>query len=79
MEWIDGLAAALGVDNLTAEEISRLLAASRRVAHEVERMITPLAADLVGVAAGFRMSEGADQATALSEMLATLEERLPGE
>jgi len=79
MEWIDGLAAALGVDNLSAEEISRLLAVSRRVAHEVERMVTPLAAYLVGVAAGFRMSEGADQGAALAAALAVVEERLPGE
>jgi hypothetical protein len=48
MEWLDDLAATLGVPPLTDAEAEALLAVSREVAHGVERKATPLAAFLLG-------------------------------
>lgn len=75
--WIDRLAGALGEDALTAEETDRLLRSSREVAHRVERKTTPLAAFLLGSAAGRSMAGGAARGEALSAAIETLESLLP--
>jgi Domain of unknown function (DUF6457) len=75
--WIDELAEALGEDPLTEEETDRLLRSSREVAHRVERKTTPLAAFLLGFAAGRRMAGGRSRDQALSTVLETLESLLP--
>ena len=78
-EWINRLAELLGVDGLTTEESSRLLAAARDVAHGVERRITPLAAFVLGSAVERRTSGGTARDQALSESLSALEELIPDE
>jgi len=75
--WIDRLAEALGEAPLTDEETNRMLRASRDVAHRVERKTTPLAAFLLGSAAGRGVAEGASREQALSAALQTLESLLP--
>ena len=75
--WIDRLAEALGEDRLTDQETGRLLSSSREVAHRVERKITPLAAFLLGSAAGRSMAGGASRPDALAAALETLESLLP--
>jgi hypothetical protein len=75
--WIDRLAAALGEDPLTEAETNRLLRSSREVAHRVERKTTPLAAFLVGSAAGRGLAGGAPRGEALSAALGALESVLP--
>lgn len=52
MEWLDGVADALGVARLSPAEIEQLLDLARVVAHGTERMNAPLATFLVGKAAG---------------------------
>jgi hypothetical protein len=79
MEWIDGLAQALGVDALDERQAAALLGAARDVAHRVERKTTPLAAYLMGAAAGGRVAAGKAPADALDEVLAVLESSLPGD
>ena len=75
--WVEELASELGVDGLSQEEISKLLAAARDVAHGVERRITPLSAFLVGAAVERRMAAGAVRRDAFREVLATLEAQIP--
>jgi hypothetical protein len=77
MAWIDRLATELGEEPLSEAEITRLLGAARAVAHRVERKITPLAAFLLGSAAGRSMAGGSSRADALAVALETLELRLP--
>ena len=48
MEWLEELAATLGVPPLTDAEAEAILAVSREVAHGVERKATPLTLYLVG-------------------------------
>ncbi len=79
MEWIDRLAEGLGLEELSGEETTRLLAASREVAHRVERKVTPLAAFLVGMSAGKAMAEGGARAIAFNEAVDQLLRRLPDE
>jgi hypothetical protein len=76
-DWIDRLAGALGEDPLTEEETGRLLRAARDVAHRVERKTTPLAAFLLGSAAGRGVAGGASRDQALSAVLETLASMLP--
>ena len=75
--WLDRLAEALGEEPLTDEETDRLLRSSRDVAHRVERKTTPLAAFLIGSAAGRSQGAGASRADALGAALGTLESVLP--
>ena len=77
MDWIDELAGALGEDPLTEEETDRLLRSSRDVAHRVERKTTPLAAFLLGCAAGRHIAGGRSRDQALSAALETLVSLLP--
>ncbi len=55
MEWLDGVADALGVSRLTPAEVEQLLELARMVAHGTERMNAPLATYLVGRASGTGM------------------------
>lgn len=75
--WIDRLAEALGEEPLTVEETDRLLRTSRDVAHRVERKTTPLAAFLLGWAAGRAAGGGASRSDALGGVLETLVRLLP--
>jgi uncharacterized protein DUF6457 len=78
-EWIDELAAELGEDPLTRDEVVRLLNAARDVAHRVERKITPLASFLLGTAVGRAEGGGLARDRALEGTFATLERLLPPE
>jgi uncharacterized protein DUF6457 len=75
--WIDRLADALGEEPLTVEETDSLLRSSRDVAHRVERKTTPLAAFLLGSAAGRAAGGGASRTDALAGALETLASLLP--
>jgi hypothetical protein len=75
--WIDELAAELGEDPLTPEEISRLLGAARDVAHRVERKTTPLAAFVLGSAVGRAEASGMDRSRAMQDVFDALERLLP--
>jgi uncharacterized protein DUF6457 len=77
--WIEELAAELGEDALTREEVNRLLEAARAVAHRVERRITPLAAFLLGTAVGRAEASGMDRPRALDGAFSTLDRVLPAE
>jgi hypothetical protein len=58
-EWLDDLADGLGVPRMTNEEIGALLKLTREVAHTTERRFAPLAAFLIGAAAGRASGEDA--------------------
>ena len=75
--WIDELAAELGEDPLTKDEVVRLLGVARDVAHRVERKTTPLAAFLLGSAFGRAEAGGMDRARAIDGVFGTLERLLP--
>ena len=75
--WIDRLAEALGEEPLTQDQTTRLLRASRDVAHRVERKLTPLAAFLIGSAVGGNVARGASRADALQATLETVGGLLP--
>lgn len=76
-DWIDQLAAALGEEPLSQEEMDRLLGVARDVAHRVERKVTPLAAFLLGSAVGRNVSAGAGRPDAMAAALETLRTALP--
>ena len=76
--WIDELAAELGEDPLTRDEVGRLLGVARDVAHRVERKTTPLAAFLLGTAIGRAEASGLDRDRAMEGVFETLERLLPG-
>ena len=75
--WLNELANTLGVDELSQEEISRLLAVARDVAHGVERRITPLSAFLLGAAVERRNASGVSRAAALDDVIASLQQLIP--
>lgn len=77
MEWIDRLAEGIGLEPLTGQEATRLLAASREVAHRVERKVTPLAAFLIGMGVSKRIADGDSRAVAFDQALDALLRRLP--
>jgi hypothetical protein len=77
MQWIDRLAEALGEEPPSSAEADRLLEAAREVAHRVERKATPLAAYLLGAAAGRRMAAGMEREDATAEVLRVLDGELP--
>jgi len=70
MEWLEELAATLGVPPLTDAEAEAILAVSREVAHGVERKATPLALFLVGRAVQAR--EGASITDVLTQVRAAV-------
>ena len=77
--WIDELAAELGEDPLTREEVARILGVARDVAHRVERKLTPLASFLLGTAVGRAEGGGMARQRALDDAFETLERMLPDE
>ena len=77
MQWIDRLAEALGEEPPSQPETDRLLEAAREVAHRVERKATPLAAYLLGAAAGRAMAAGTRREDATAEVLRVLDGELP--
>jgi uncharacterized protein DUF6457 len=79
MEWIDRLAEALGEEAPDGGQTTALLSAARDVAHRVERKATPLAAYVLGAAAGRRIAAGASSADALDAVLGVLGGMLPPE
>jgi hypothetical protein len=76
MGWIDELAAALGAEPLSDDEVERLLDVAREVAHGVERKVTPLATFLLGMSVQTRMQGGSARAAsvdaAIADLLATI-------
>ena len=77
MEWIEGLANELELEQLSKHEVDHLLTSARDVAHRIERKTTPLAMYLVGVAVGRRMADGSTRDEALEDAIHTLLFRLP--
>ncbi|HET9672348.1 MAG TPA: DUF6457 domain-containing protein [Actinomycetota bacterium] len=75
---MNALANELRLGSLSKHEADHLLAASREVAHRVERKATPLAMYVVGLAVGRQL---ADQARddAIEDVIHTLLVRLPAE
>lgn len=64
MDWLDGLADALGVSRLSAVEVEQVLDLARIVAHGTERRNAPLATYLAGRAAGAGRDVGSTRETA---------------
>ena len=77
MEWIDRLAQALAVEAPDPQQTTRLLAASREVAHFVERKTTPLAAYVLGSSIAAQVAGGASPDEAFDDALSTLLRMLP--
>lgn len=77
--WIEELAAELGEDPLSHEEVERVLEVAREVAHRVERKITPLAAFLLGSVVGRAEGGGMARDRALADAFETLRRLLPAE
>jgi hypothetical protein len=78
MEWVNALANELRLTSLSKHESDHLLAASREVAHRVERKATPLAMYVVGLAVGRQLADrGRDEA--IEDVIHTLLVRLPGD
>ena len=75
--WIDQLAEALEEEPLGGAEITLLLGAARDVAHRVERRSTPLAAFLLGAAAGRAAAAGTPRDAALRAGLGAVRLLLP--
>jgi hypothetical protein len=75
--WINELAGSLGLEPLSEEATSKLLAASRDVAHGIERRITPLSTFLIGRAVERRVAGGKSGEQALAEVLAVVESTIP--
>lgn len=75
MEWLDELAATLGVPALTDAQAEALLMVAREVAHDVERKSTPLAAFLLGRA----VHASADDPDGFARVLGTVRAALPSE
>jgi hypothetical protein len=76
-DWMDRLAEALGEEPLDAAQTDRLLAASRDVAHRVERKLTPLSMFLLGLSAGRSVAAGTDRGRAIGDALRTFDGLLP--
>jgi hypothetical protein len=72
-EWLDQVAATLGVDPIDAETQDRVLGVARDVAHGVERKLTPIATYLLGCAVQRRVDLGEDAAAASAAAFADLE------
>lgn len=61
-DWPDRVAAALGVEALTDDQVATVLDLARDVAHGTERRFAPLTTFLAGVAVG--SGHGLDEAIA---------------
>ncbi len=77
MDWIDELAAALGVEAPDADEAVQLLDVARDVAHAVERKVTPLSTFVLGMAVQERVAAGEPSGEAFAHAVATLRATLP--
>jgi hypothetical protein len=78
MDWVNALAGELKLGSLSKHEADHVLAASREVAHRVERKATPLAMYVVGLAVGRELADkGRDDA--IEDVIHTLLVRLPPE
>ena len=77
MDWIEGFANELELEQLSKHEVDHLLTSARDIAHRVERKITPLAMYLVGVAVGQQMANGKTRDDAIEDAIHTLLFRLP--
>lgn len=63
--WEERLAAALGEDPISPQELGVVLRLARDVAHGVERKLAPVASYLAGVHAGRRAAAGGDRSDGL--------------
>jgi hypothetical protein len=70
-DWMDEAAYALGEQSLLPEEVAVVLRLARDVAHGVERKMAPIAAFLVGAAAGRAVASGSGHR--LKELRAAVE------
>ncbi len=78
MDWVNALANELKLGSLSKHEADHVLAASREVAHRVERKATPLAMYVVGLAVGRELADkGRDDS--IEDVIHTLLIRLPAE
>jgi|SoimicmetaTmtHAB_FD_contig_51_807366_length_459_multi_2_in_0_out_0_1 Domain of unknown function (DUF6457) len=77
MDWLDQLAAALGLDPPTSEETAQVLDVARDVAHRVERRITPLSTLLLGMSIERRMATGATRSESIARAVEDLRSVLP--
>lgn len=77
MAWIDNLAAALGAEPLTDDEVEELLTVARDVAHGVERKMTPLATYLLGMDVARRIAAGEERAAAMRAAISELRATFP--
>jgi Domain of unknown function (DUF6457) len=77
MDWIEGFANELELEQLSKHEVDHLLTSARDVAHRIERKITPLAMYLVGVAVGRELANGRTRDEAIEDAIHTLLFRLP--
>ena len=76
-EWLDGLAAELGVEPLTRQRTGEILKVSREVAHGVERMYAPLASFLLGAAVARAAAAGGAADEAFRVAVARLRAQIP--
>jgi Domain of unknown function (DUF6457) len=79
MDWVNALANELQLGSLSKHEADHLLAASREVAHRVERKATPLAMYVVGLAVGRELAGQKSRDDAIEEAIHALLMRLPAE
>jgi hypothetical protein len=78
MEWLEDLAAALGVEAAGPDEVADVLDAARDVAHRVERKITPVSTFLLGLSVQQRIHDGSPRPEAMASALQDLRRTLPG-
>jgi len=76
-QWMEDLAAALGVETLGRDETGQILKVSREVAHGVERMYAPLASFLLGAATERSVAGGAAPEEAFAAAIERLRALLP--
>jgi hypothetical protein len=79
MDWVNALANELNLGSLSKHETDHLLAASREVAHRVERKVTPLAMYVVGLAVGRELAGTTSRDDAIEGVIHALLARLPAE
>ncbi len=78
-EWLDRLAGALGVEEITPPEMSMALQIARDVAHGIERKLAPVSTFLVGVSVGVRTAQGGSREEALRRAVAATRAIIPRE
>jgi hypothetical protein len=78
-EWTDRLASALTVPPIDQGTQTRLLDASRDIAHRVERKDTPISTFMLGVAVGTALAAGTPVTEAIEEAFEVLARTLADE